>query len=364
MILFPWVNHRFNWFEADISKENRVAADEPILDINHLDGYPEKYEKYYQDDFGLRSLFIQCRNQLDARVFQSSPVPKNVLIGKDGWYYARKSYTHNTMRYYNPSEREIIIEEFKRRKKWCDSAGVDYYVAVVPNKMTIYPEHLPWQFQQVPANLKYEESLELLKASGIQFIDVKSALLAQKNRSSERIFQKTDDHWNDLGAYCGYQSIMQSIQNKYPELAPISINEYKKELRSHEGNMTQIVSMATIDPEYEHFLIKKNPSSAIEGTEFGYQNQGRIEQKECEIVRINPKGKKKKCLIIRDSFTLKMIPFFKENFEHVTFFHDEWNYRLNESVITQEQPDIVITVILESHFVNTYYDKMGIPIFL
>lgn len=364
MLLFPWVNHHFGWFEADISKENRKAAEKPVFDINHLDGYSKKYDAYYQDHFGLRTQFIRWTNQLDARLFQSSPVPLNVLLGKNGWYYARKSYTHNTMRYYHQHERDTIMEEFKRRQAWCDSAGVDYFVAVVPNKMTVYPEHLPWQFQQVQPNEKYAEIMELLDSSGIQCIDVKSDLLQRKQDGSARIFQKTDDHWNDLGAYYGYHSIMRYIEQKYPELAPIPMAEYRQEQRSHEGNMTQLVSMEQLDLEQQDFFIKKIPSTATEGPEIGYQNQGRIAQKECEIVRINPKGKKKKCLIIRDSFTLKMIPFFKENFEHVTFYHDEWNYRLNENVITQEQPDIVITIILESQFVNVYYDKMGLPIFL
>ncbi|MEA3504715.1 MAG: hypothetical protein U9R32_05895, partial [Bacteroidota bacterium] len=42
--------------------ENRKLAEEPELDINHLDPYPKNYENYYNDHFGLRNTYLEFNN--------------------------------------------------------------------------------------------------------------------------------------------------------------------------------------------------------------------------------------------------------------------------------------------------------------
>ena len=86
-ISFPILNSDLKLFKDIESTENRQLADKPEFDITHLDRYPVKYEKYYDDHFTLRSLMVKYFNQVNIDLFLKSPLPSKVVIGKDRWLF-------------------------------------------------------------------------------------------------------------------------------------------------------------------------------------------------------------------------------------------------------------------------------------
>ena len=56
-----------------------------------------------------------------------------------------------------------------------------------------------------------------------QAVDVREALLAAKAR--ERLFEKTDTHWNDRGAFVAYQQLVDAIREQVPAVPPASPRE-------------------------------------------------------------------------------------------------------------------------------------------
>jgi hypothetical protein len=81
----------------------------------------------------------------------------------------------------------------------------------------------------------------------------------------------------------------------------------------------------------------------------GYPVPDGVSDWDAEIVKANENGKKLKCLITRDSYTLKMVQYLQEHFKECVFIHDAWKYKLHEEIIQKENPDIVMSIIIETN---------------
>ena len=269
-------------------------------------------------------------------------------IGKSGGFYAKKSEAnYKGTNLFEKNELIQIKEDLLARTRWCESRGIKYYVAVIPNKMNIYPEYLPPNVVKISEKGRYEQMVELAQTPGLKMIDVRENILKHKN-DGQILYQKTDDHWNELGAYFGYQKIMNVISEDFKDLHPKSIDSFKLGEQKKYGNIANIVNLAEENPEKFLVLNPKFKSYAKEGQKYGYPVPEGISDWDYEIVIENEKAPNYKCLIIRDSFTLFLMKFFQENFRKTVFIHDNWKYRLREDIIDIEKPDLVINIILET----------------
>ena len=61
---------------------------------------------------------------------------------------------------------------------------------------------------------------------------------------------------------------------------------------------------------------------------------------------------KPKLLIISDSFGGAFYPIASEYFRETTKIFDSWQYKLNEPIVENEKPDVMILIMLESNIRN------------
>jgi len=349
LILFPALNSYLHLIEEEKGNENRNKFQKPEFNISRLDAYVKEYDNYYTDNFNLREDGILLRNKFDYFLFDVSPVPDAVVVGKNGWFYD-KDNTDNYRGSNLFSDKEMIKlrEELVLRTKWANERNINYYVAVVPCKMNIYPEYLPDKIIKVSSTSRYDQIMSLKKESLINIIDLRKNLLEHKNEGYN-LYQRTDGHWNDLGAYYGHQEIINCISKKFSDIKTLPLNNYTIQVEQKPGG--SLVSMINIEKQYpEPFvkLIEKNKIYAVDGIKRNYEIPKTVSAWEHQIIKVNTNGKKLKCLVIRDSFTILMIRYFQEYFSETVFIHDDWKYRMREDIILNEKPNIVLTVILET----------------
>jgi hypothetical protein len=349
ILAFPMVNGYMQFIgEAEIV-ENRKLGEKPVFDINTLDDYTENYNTYYSDNFSLRTHLIDFLNKSEYDVFGVSSKPGIVTAGKDGWFYATKSKGHYENAFvWNNKVIKMVRKELIKRNDWCEERGVKYYTVIVPNKMNVYPEYLPRTVFKKGETSRYNQITGLDSDPNINMIGLKETLLEHK-KDKYLLFQKADDHWTDYGAFLGYQTIMKRVEKDFPELKPQSLDEYTISREVKDGNMVKMISLEDEFPESFVKLTRKEPSSVVLGKKTGYKTGGAIAQYQVEQVKLNPDGKPLKCLIIRDSFTRAMMPFFDEHFQSTVYIHDEWRGRLRQDIIEREKPDIVMVIMLETH---------------
>ncbi len=347
-MLTPMLNSQLGLINEISGNENRAKAAKPVFDLNNLDDFTKDYDTYYTDNFNLRQNFISLINRFDYTFFKISPVPHRVTVGKDGWFYATKSadYYKGANLFSNAQMHQLKVE-LENRTKWAESMGTAYYLVIVPNKMNIYPEHLPQHIISISDSTRYDQVAALDQQSDINVIDLKKYILPHKEGEYD-IYQHTDDHWNDLGAYYGYQAIMNRLSEKFPELKPFPLTDYKIESVTKEGGLAKLVNAEKDYPENYIELIDLKPTYGIDGEKKGYLNEQEMRNTEREIVKINNSGPQLKCLIIRDSFTIALMRFFQEQFKRTVFIHDDWTYQMHTDIVESEKPDIVLVIILET----------------
>jgi alginate O-acetyltransferase complex protein AlgJ len=132
-----------------------------------------------------------------------------VLVGSDGWLFSSEEFDY-------PFEREQAelalatnLAEIAEVSEQLGEGGVHLVVALVPAKARIYSERLGrYRFPQGPAE-RYERSLEVLRRSGVEAVDLLETL--QRAGASDEVFLRTDTHWTPHGAAAAAEAVAGAI---------------------------------------------------------------------------------------------------------------------------------------------------------
>ena len=174
--------------------------------------YQIKKDKYFHDVFGLRSIFIRIRNQIDFSLFQQVHAD-DFVIGKNndifwGWYF--NSY----------SGRDFIGSKALKEKLGILKAIQDslaehnktLLIVIAPSKDNYFQEDLPDSVRKGDSS-NYLISLNTLKMDGLNYIDFNSYFLSLKGKALAPLFYKYASHWTSYGAYLAGDSIISKIEN-------------------------------------------------------------------------------------------------------------------------------------------------------
>ncbi len=332
--------------------EKRMLHTEPEFNLSKLDSFPNAYDAYFNDHFPYRRDIINQHSFFNYMCFDHITTTNEVIIGKQDWFFKIEQHLdfYTGKDQMTEAELQKIENELEKRRKYCEEKGIEMYFVLVPLKHSIYPEYLPKEKLTFYKESTMADALRkrLRKLPELNFIDVLDSLLPYKQQG--RLYQKTDNHWNDLGGFFGSKIVQESIQQDFPELSMPDRSFYKaKTFQRNGGNIAKMMCLTEelredfIEME-KHFESKagtgkKRDYPIIPG--FGLPDK-------YEIVRTNPDATPLKALFIRDSFTKYQIKFWEECFEESIFIWDAWQYGFNKDIIDQEQPDIVVYQMLES----------------
>lgn len=304
------------------------------------------FKGYYKDHFGLKKTLTQTYIGFKNDILKESPIPNKVVVGKaKNWYFLGDDFSDAFSgsigaSQYREKEIKKIVDDIEAMSLWLNEHGIKFYLAVPPNKHTIYKNLLPLNYNNTS---KYDKAITALKTrTNIAIIDLKSPLL--KRKDSIQIYHKTDSHWNDLGAYFAYRTVMEYLQIDFPELTPITIDDFNQVKKtSQHQEMTRMINLSIDEPIIK--LEKKVPTQVTVKTNteaFSY---------------FEHPNKSLKIYFCRDSFSNAWIKFFNESFGASLYAK---TYRINKKLILKEKPDIVILEFVERKF--DYFVKYKKPI--
>ena len=132
-----------------------------------------------------------------------------VIIGKDQWLFYRPEMIQ-------PADEPSIntsLDLVQRFNKILSANGTALVYAIVPIKMRIYADFLPEQAKLTPyMAANYERATKMLKAKGVNVVDVNTAMMKSPIRTSiSPIFLKGDTHWSQLGGMVVAEAIKDEI---------------------------------------------------------------------------------------------------------------------------------------------------------
>jgi|GEM_PF-1612633 len=332
-------------------KRDKVAPSKekfPTLENNNIFKFFSDFDTYYSTKFNGRSMYYSAISGFKYNVFRTSAKRESVLVGKDDFLFLGNNASNiidETLGLDLFSDKEIkkIQKRISRNRNWMNKNNIQFYMMVAPNKHTIYSEKLPFRVD-TDQRTKIDQIADMVNdTKNVTWIELEENLMRAKKRGL--LYHKTDTHWNTFGAYFAYRKIMNVLNEDFPgEFKPVPLKNMKR--HKHERTMLGLARMLDYPIHETTNEVKiKNMRSKKQTPKLNMKDKKNAKTE----LRFKAPKKKRKAVIIRDSFSSALVGFLKEHFEEVVFI---WKPRLNKDIILKEKPDIVIYEIVERNVDN------------
>jgi alginate O-acetyltransferase complex protein AlgJ len=330
------------------SIEKREAASKPdgALLWSSFSAYTNNFENYFNDSFSLRGRLIRWNNLMRLKLFDESRV-KGVRVGRDGWLFYADEWAledYENVIPYRPEDLVKIRTVLEQRRVWLEQRGISFFAIVPPNTQTIYPEYLPPAVHKLGKKSRLDQVAEYLKAyPEIELVDVRGALLNAKG--AQRLYNRTDSHWNDYGAFIAYDALMQRVEKYFPNVKRLAIEDFT--VKTEEGKGGDLARMLSLDEYIKEERITLVPRFTPKATDGVRDYEDPVHHLGREmVVKETRDTRLPKALVFRDSYSWGLIPCLAESFQSVVFL---WTFEFLPEIIEREKPDIVILESVERY---------------
>jgi hypothetical protein len=325
--------------DRDIAEgENRELAHFPAAphDWPTLRSFADGFLRYFEDHFAFRARLVRWQATFRYSVLDVSPTTA-VLKGSDGWlFYADDEALADYVseRPFSSRELEAWRLSLEHTRDWLSARHIAFLFVVAPDKHAIYPEYVPASIRRLHEASRLDQLVAYLAAhSSVQVVDVRPGLLRAK--AVERVYQRTDTHWNDRGAFVAYQQIITALQPAFPQMHPAPRDVFDaREVRTHGLDLAGMAGLTDLLHEDDLTLTLQHRRARIieplNPDPHGIEGRLVTEIAGAPLPRM---------LSFRDSFSSALIPFLSEHFSRAVYL---WQNYLDLDVVAKEHPDVVI----------------------
>lgn len=317
--------------------ENRMLAARPKLFTPELNNkFGIEYDAWFSDRFFGRNQLIKLYNRQAGATGNVQ-----VLVENDNWlFYKLGDSMRNFANIDKFTDEQLyqIQNYLTDINNWCKKHNKKFVFFIAPDKNKIYGEYITKVAKKYPDTESRSQQLVnwLRKNSDVPVVYPYDELHANKNIGL--LYFKNDTHWNKLGAYIGYKTIMRALN-----ITPIA---YKNlvETKYPNGDLT---NMNTALPPDNATIY--NVQDIVETCPFATRDDTHCENKHPAI--------NASIFTYRDSFSIALGPYYTNTFKSVD---SRWraDVRLVDlEYIKNNNIDIVIFEIVERNLSGLPYQK-------
>ena len=306
------------------------------------DSFPERFDAYFNDNFGLRKLLLRLNSNFTAVMLGRSPSDK-VVFGKDDWlFYAGDNSIelYRNQRPLSSLQLDNTRAALQRRMQPLAAAGRPYLFVVVPDKHTIYPEEMPTYMSRRDPPSQLDQVVAMAGKEHLPVLDLRATL--RQGKADGQVYFKDDSHWTDWGAYLGYRSIMAALP--LPNLPVIDLDATRFAVTSeHAGDLAGMAGLTR--REVTRTSAPVHDRCAFTATT--YQPAG----DDISVGRTFCPQSRYKIMFIGDSFTEGLVKYLSRSFGEVVYVARSGFKPSREiaPLIERERPDLVIEELAERH---------------
>jgi alginate O-acetyltransferase complex protein AlgJ len=308
---------------------------------------PSQFDSFPAHDKLVASV-TEFRLRMGDRVFHDA------LVAPDGWLvYAtdRAMDKYQNVRPLTEAELTAYEKSLLDFQALVEANGAKLFLVAAPYKNTVYPEYVPAEIQKIGATSQLDQILERLTTrTSIPALDLRPAMLQAKQ--DVQIYYSTDTHWNDLGGFVAYQSILEALRIDFPQLSPHPVSDFKISAQEPKIlDISFIIGSTSLAEERVQLqpLFKQTFQSDSMVLPSGRQiNFARNKNLDLPTA-----------LFFHDSFLYPVMPFISEHFSR-TFYVDILAGRdmLPRAWVEQIRPDVVV-IVLNEHFLDILPDLLA-----
>jgi hypothetical protein len=331
----PWLG------PGDISIRGRAS-----FPSTFLPGLYGAFDLWFADHLGLRYPLIYAGTSFHIGLLHR-PVDRRIVFGREGWLFwtddgdaapAAMADARGKLRL-RPGEIKRIDAQLRSIHEQLAACAVPVTLLVVPNKQSIYGEFLINRTAGM-ASSRFDALLRgLSPVASEMIVDPRPRIREAKLvHAPVRLYNETDTHWNDLGAYYGYVAVMRKfgpILPGRPEVRPL--DEYQLVARPYGGGdmATRVLFSPWRFRDEDVSLLPKGPLWI----------QGEIRIDDRHFVARNPSATGR-LVLIGDSFAERIVQFFAQHFNEV---HRYAGTTFDGSIIARHQPQLVLLEVAERY---------------
>ena len=323
--------------------ENRKFADKPKLDIKKLDNYPKLYEAYFNDNTAFRNEFVQLKNISDIFIFKNV-ILSRAILGKEKWLFHKDEYLLE--KFMGIETYSFTVEELGKIKSnllyienELKKRNIDFIFMLCSSKHYLYPEYLPNYIKSSDNANTIDYFIKYLKTdTDLNIIYTKDELLKYKDKY--QLYYKYDGHWNRIGGYIGYMSLMKTMNIKnFVNMDDLNIYKFDSSYRDgHYNGLAGLLSLnkfTFFNDDIVYYLSNYSTNTFhVNKSTNNYYNT------------FSDSINNKHVLMIGDSFRNTIKEYFASSFSEFTSIHIDELYKHD---IFSYNPDIII---LESYEVR------------
>lgn len=190
-------------------------------------GLQDSTEAYLQQNFGFREPLTRFFNQTEWALFRYSQVAENqrIVITDDNWifepatveeyyqgraYYNGEDFTDNLLKQFEAEAQRLL-----QIQKMLEPYGTHLFVALLPGKEQICPEHMPknTQYFKEKKITAFDFYLKRLKELGVNHINLAECFMEMKGKVSYPLFPQTGTHWSNLAAIHSADTLIRYMEH-------------------------------------------------------------------------------------------------------------------------------------------------------
>lgn len=330
--------------KMDSREENKPLTQFPGFNIFDPD-WGKEMNNWYQDQFVGRNWWVKGQYLFKKAMFTKQI--QDVYLGRGQLIEQQAEIDQDQLK------RNIdAINQFQSQ-----NPTLQTYFMLVPNAVSIQPQRLP---MGTPASsqLKEKKTIEGQLSTGIQKVD----LSILKKHSDEQLYYRTDHHWTSLGAFYGYQSLIDSMHLQASKASDYKVmmvtNQFKGTLAHRVGSMglsdeidiyvpkntiKYLVTNVDDGKVSPTFYSSKKAQGADPYEVFGGGNHAELE------IETTAKSNRH-LLLFKDSYANSLIPFLIKDFRTITVIDP----RYYTSDIARVMKVNLITDVLYCYNYNTF----------
>ena len=318
--------------------ENRALAPPPAirLDWPTLSALPDGFTRYFEDGFAFRTRLVRWQAAFRLLALHVSPSP-DVVIGRDGWLFyaddgAVEDYAAATP--LSAEDLEVWRRTLQNTQDWLRRRGIAYLFVIAPDKHAIYPEFMPSTVHRLSPTSRSDQLAQyLIRRSTVNVLDLRPALLAAK--AGERIYHRTDTHWNDRGAFVASQQIIGRL-GADTGMRPLLRSAFAaRDVLAPGMDLAGMLGLGDVLSERDLGLvpIERRAARVIEPLHPDPHGM------EARLVTEHPDAQLPRAVVFRDSFGSALVPFLSGHFSRAVYL---WQYDMDPAVVAEEHPSVVI----------------------
>lgn len=209
--------------------ENRSLAQAPDFRTVPLKDLPRQWDQYFKDRTPFRQVFMPGNQFVYEKVLRTFAGGFATGRGNELFVNFRNAPVFEAalgLFPYTLQAKENIRLTAAGKYAFFLSKGIPYYLFLVPDKSTLYPEFMPFYASWIPHRTWYQEQVETIEKAHIKFFPLNDFFRPLKDQG--RLYDVVYDngHWTGKALAYAYDHMAGILEKDNPMFSPVAYNEY------------------------------------------------------------------------------------------------------------------------------------------